>query len=78
MLRTSKRRVFASNPMAAARYRDRHSVSRQKSKPGDALVVTNVLRTDIIAHRPLPHDSDVVRRRRASSPAHVSTTQPPS
>ncbi len=38
VLRTGKRKVFAINPMAAARYRDRHSVSRKKSHPGDALV----------------------------------------
>lgn len=47
--------------MAAARYRDRHSVSRKKSDPGDALVLANVLRTDMHAHRPLPQDSDLAR-----------------
>jgi transposase len=31
VLRTGKRQVFAINPMAASRYRDRHSVSRKKS-----------------------------------------------
>lgn len=36
VLRTGKRKVFAINSMAAARYRDRHSVSRKKSDPGDA------------------------------------------
>ena len=60
-LRTGKRRVFAINPMAAARYRDRHSVSRKKSDPGDALVLANVPRTDMHAHRPLPDDSDLAR-----------------
>ncbi|MFF3624890.1 IS110 family transposase [Streptomyces sp. NPDC002467] len=59
--RTGKRPVFAINPMAAARYRDRHSVSRKKSDPGDALVLANVLRTDMHAHRPLPQDSDLAR-----------------
>ncbi|MFD9115248.1 IS110 family transposase, partial [Streptomyces bottropensis] len=61
VLRTGKRKVFAINPMAAARYRDRHSVSRKKSDPGDALVLANILRTDIHAHRPLPDDSDLGR-----------------
>ncbi|MFG2593486.1 IS110 family transposase [Streptomyces sp. NPDC048438] len=61
VLRTGKRKVFAINPMAAARYRDRHSVSRKKSDPGDALVLANVLRTDMHAHRPLPQDSDLAR-----------------
>jgi transposase len=47
--------------MAAARYRERHSVSRKKSDPGDALVPANILRTDMHAHRPLPNDSDLAR-----------------
>jgi transposase len=61
VLRTGKRKVYAINPMAAARYRDRHSVSRKKSDPGDALVLANILRTDMHAHRPLPQDSDLGR-----------------
>ncbi|MEV0532598.1 IS110 family transposase [Kitasatospora sp. NPDC050463] len=61
VLRTGRRQVFAINPMAAARYRDRHSVSRKKSDPGDALVLANILRTDMHAHRPLPADSDLAR-----------------
>ncbi|TDU67041.1 IS110 family transposase [Streptomyces sp. KS 21] len=61
VLRTGKRQVFAINPMAAARYRDRHAVSRKKSDPGDALVLANILRTDMHAHRPLPADSDLAR-----------------
>ncbi|MFD5057097.1 IS110 family transposase [Streptomyces sp. NPDC058394] len=58
VLRAGKRKVYAINPMAAARYRDRHSVSRKKSDPGDALVLANILRTDMHAHRPLPKDSE--------------------
>ncbi|WP_434098497.1 IS110 family transposase, partial [Streptomyces mirabilis] len=61
VLRQGKRKVFAINPMAAARYRDRHSVSRKKSDPGDALVLANILRTDMHAHRPMPEDSDLAR-----------------
>jgi transposase len=61
VLRQGKRQVFAINPMAAARYRDRHSVSYKKSDPGDALVLANILRTDIHAHRPLPQDTDLAR-----------------
>ncbi len=61
VLRQGKRKVFAINPMAAARYRDRHSVSRKKSDPGDALVLANILRTDMHTHRPLPQDSDLVQ-----------------
>ncbi|UUU18897.1 IS110 family transposase [Streptomyces sp. DSM 40750] len=61
VLRTGKRKVYAINPLAAARYRDRHSVSRKKSDPGDALVLANILRTDMHAHRPLPDDSNLGR-----------------
>ncbi|MGW6009173.1 IS110 family transposase [Streptomyces sp. NPDC055210] len=61
VLRTGNRKVYAINPLAAARYRDRHSVSRKKSDPGDALVLANILRTDMHAHRPLPEDSDLGR-----------------
>ena len=47
--------------MAASRYRDRHGVSRKKSDPGDALVLANVLRTDMHVHRPLPADPPKAR-----------------
>ncbi|MFD5088924.1 IS110 family transposase [Kitasatospora sp. NPDC058406] len=60
-IRTGKRQVFSINPLAAARYRDRHSVSRKKSDPGDALVLANILRTDMYAHRPLPADSELAQ-----------------
>ncbi|MFI9161611.1 IS110 family RNA-guided transposase [Kitasatospora aureofaciens] len=61
VLRAGRRKVFAINPMAAARYRDRHAASRKKSDPGDALVLANILRTDMHAHRPLPDDTDLAR-----------------
>lgn len=60
-LRTGDRQVYAINPLAAARYRDRHGVSRKKSDPGDALVLANILRTDLPMHRPLPADSELAR-----------------
>jgi transposase len=60
-LNTGTRPLYAINPVAAARYRDRHSVSRKKSDPGDALVLANILRTDLHAHRPLPADSDLAK-----------------
>ncbi|MGW3045708.1 IS110 family transposase [Kitasatospora sp. NPDC001159] len=60
-LRTGKRLVYAINTLAAARNRDRYGVSRKKSDPGDALVLANVLRTDMHAHRPLPADTDQAR-----------------
>ncbi|MEV1069993.1 transposase [Streptomyces sp. NPDC050263] len=45
-LQASGRRVYAINPMAVARYRDRHTVSRKKSDHQDAVVLANVPRTD--------------------------------
>lgn len=60
-LRAGSRKVFAINPLAASRYRDRHGVSRKKSDPGDALVLANILRTDMPVHRPVPADSDQAR-----------------
>ena len=60
-LRATGRKVYPVNPMAVARYRDRHSVSGRKSDKGDALVLASVLRTDRHAHRPLPADSELAR-----------------
>jgi transposase len=60
-LRATGRRVFAINPMAVSRYRDRHTVARKKSDAGDALVLANILRTDMAAHRPLPADSELAQ-----------------
>jgi transposase len=57
-LRVTGRVVYAINPLAAARYRDRHSIARRKSDRGDALVLANILRTDRHQHRPLPADSE--------------------
>lgn len=60
-LRATGRPVYAINPMAAARYRDRHTVSRKKPDHLDAMVLANILRTDAAAHRKLPTDSEVVQ-----------------
>jgi transposase len=60
-LRAAGRQVYPVNPMAVARYRDRHSVARKKSDHGDSFVLANVLRTDMHAHRPLPADSELAQ-----------------
>ena len=60
-LRATGRPVYPVNPMAVARYRDRHSVAGQKSDHGDAFVLANVLRTDMDMHRPLPADSELAQ-----------------
>jgi hypothetical protein len=60
-LRATGRAVYAINPMAVARYRERHSVSRKKSDHFDAMTLANILRTDAHAHRKLPADSELAR-----------------
>jgi transposase len=60
-LRATGRKIFPINPMAVARYRDRHSVAGRKSDHGDAVVLANVLRTDLDMHRPLPADSELAQ-----------------
>jgi transposase len=58
-LRAAGHRVYAVNPKAVSRYRDRHAVSGAKSDPGDALVLAHLLRTDRDQHRPLAADSEL-------------------
>ena len=60
-LRSTGRTVYPINPMAVARYRDRHSAAGRKSDHGDAVVLANVLRTDAHAHRPLPADTELAQ-----------------
>jgi transposase len=60
-LRATGRKVYPINPMAVARYRDRHSIAGRKSDHGDSVVLANVLRTDLHAHRPLPVDSELAQ-----------------
>jgi transposase len=57
-LRAAGHRVFAINPKAVDRYRDRYTVSGAKSDSKDALVLAHLLRTDVDRHRPLPADSE--------------------
>jgi len=58
-LRAAGHRVYAINPKAVDRYRDRHAVSGAKSDPGDALVLAHLLRTDRDQHRPLAADTEL-------------------
>jgi transposase len=60
-LRATGRAVCPINPMAVARYRDRHSVAGKKSDHGDAVVLANILRTDQHAHRPLAVGSELAQ-----------------
>jgi transposase len=49
--------VFAINPLAVARYRDRHHVSGAKSDSSDAKLLADLVRTDRHNHRPIAGDS---------------------
>ena len=49
--------VFAINPKATARYRERHSISGAKSDPGDAHVLAEIVRLDRAHHRPVAGDT---------------------
>ncbi|MFI2477851.1 IS110 family transposase [Nocardia xishanensis] len=60
-LRATGRPVFAINPMAVARYRERRSVARAKSDHADAMTLANILRVDSHLHRMLPADSELAQ-----------------
>lgn len=60
-LRATGRMVYAINPLAVARYRERHTVARSKSDHADAMTLANILRVDAAHHRPLPKDSELVQ-----------------
>jgi hypothetical protein len=73
-LRAAGRPVYAINPMAVARYRDRHTTSRGKSDHADALVLANILRTDAHVHRALPADTPLARAISVLARAHQDAT----
>src|SRR5215212_8596126 len=56
-LTAAEYQIFAINPLAVARYRDRHHVSGAKSDPSDAKLVADLVRTDRHNHRRIPGDS---------------------
>jgi Transposase len=73
-LRASGRKVYPINPMAVARYRERHCVSRKKSDHVDAVTLANILRTDAHLHRPLPADTKLARAIAVLARAHQDAT----
>src|SRR5271166_2371995 len=62
--------VFAVNPLAVARYRERHQVSGAKSDAGDAKVLADLVRTDRHNHRALAGDSPEVEAIKVLARAH--------
>jgi hypothetical protein len=65
-------RVFAINPMSAARYRERHSTSGAKSDAGDAHVLAEIVRLDRAHHRPIAGDTPAVEGLKLVARSHQS------
>jgi transposase len=64
--------VYAVNPVAAARYRERHAISGAKSDRGDAKVLADLVRTDRHNHRQVAGDSELAEAVRVLARAHQS------
>jgi transposase len=62
--------VYAINPRAVARYRERHGQAGGKSDPGDAIVLAHILRTDRHQHRPMPVTSETALAVKALARQH--------
>jgi hypothetical protein len=62
--------VYGINPMAAARYRERHHVSGSKSDPGDAKMLADLVRTDRQNHRQVAGDSALINGVQVLARAH--------
>jgi len=62
--------IHAVNPLQAARYRERHSVSGAKSDTGDAHVLADMVRTDRHQLRPVAGDSAEAEAVKVLSRAH--------
>ena len=62
--------VFAINPLAAARYRDRHHVSGAKSDASDAKLLADLVRTDRHNHRRIAGDSQDAEAIKVLARAH--------
>lgn len=63
-------KVYAVNPLQAARYRQRHSVSGAKSDTRDAHVLADMVRTDSHQLRPVAGDSVSAQAIKVLSRAH--------
>lgn len=64
--------VYAVNPLAASRYRDRHATSKAKSDRGDAKVLADLVRTDRHNHREVAGDSGLAEAVKVLARTHQS------
>jgi transposase len=62
--------VYAINPRAVTRYRDRHHISGAKSDASDAKLLADLVRTDRHNHRPMAGDSAEVEAVKVLARAH--------
>ena len=62
--------VYAINPLAASRYRDRHNVSGAKSDAGDAKMLADLVRTDRHNHRQVAGDTALAEAIRIMARGH--------
>ena len=64
--------VYAINPKAASRHRDRHTLSGAKSDPGDAKMLAELVRTDRHNHRQVAGDTALAEGIKILARAHQS------
>jgi transposase len=64
--------VYAINPLAASRYRERHTTSGAKSDRGDARMLADLVRTDRHHHRHVAPDSELHGAIKILARAHQS------
>jgi transposase len=64
--------IYAINPLAASRYRDRHAVSKKKSDRADAMMLADLVRTDRHNHRQLGEDSKLAEAIKVLARSHKS------
>ncbi|SBS73931.1 transposase (fragment) [uncultured Mycobacterium sp.] len=69
-LTAAEYQVFAINPLAAARYRDRHHVLGAKSDASDAKLLADLVRTDRHNHRLIAGDTDAAAAIKVLAWAH--------
>lgn len=67
--------VYLINPKAVDRYRDRYRMSSSKSDPLDAMVLANILRTDLHLYKPLPKEVLADEQLQRLTRAHKSMGQ---
>lgn len=67
--------VYPINPKAVDRYRDRYRMSSSKSDPMDAMVLANILRTDVHLYKPLPAEVVADARLKELTRTHKSLVQ---